>query len=281
MKRTLLLLMVTVLLVSNAVGQQPSGIGSGIGPGSGSKGPTRYTIDGEGFSVLLPTRPALTTTKVTRKDGKEQTKRFLTLTMNSVFYGVEIFENLKPAQPLEEFIAESSANLKFDVATERSLTVDGIAGKEYSSQGQTTTTVIQVFAAEDRLFRFAATGPPSATPEIKAFFSSIQLGKKPMGVDVSLEIFTGREVDTKARLITKPEPSYTDDARNNAVQGTVVLRAVFAKNGKVENIRVVSGLPNGLTERAINAAKQIKFVPAMKDGKPVSMWMQLEYNFEL
>ena len=36
---------------------------------------------------------------------------------------------------------------------------------------------------------------------------------------------------------------------------------------------------SGLTERAIEAAKRIKFTPAMKDGKPVSVWMQLEYNF--
>jgi hypothetical protein len=48
----------------------------------------------------------------------------------------------------------------------------------------------------------------------------------------------------------------------------------------VENIRVVSGLPYGLTEQAIASARKIKFTPAMKDGKPVSMWMQLEYNFD-
>jgi len=94
-------------------------------------------------------------------------------------------------------------------------------------------------------------------------------------------IFTGREVTSKARLISKPEPQYTEDARKNQVTGTVVLKVVFASNGSVTNIRTVSGLPYGLTERAIAAARQIKFVPATKDGHPVSMWMQLEYNFNL
>ena len=94
-------------------------------------------------------------------------------------------------------------------------------------------------------------------------------------------IFTGREVTSKARLISKPEPQYTEDARKNQVTGTVVLKVVFASNGSVTNIRTVSGLPYGLTERAIAAARQIKFVPASKDGHPVSMWMQLEYNFNL
>jgi outer membrane biosynthesis protein TonB len=44
---------------------------------------------------------------------------------------------------------------------------------------------------------------------------------------------------------------------------------------------VVQGLPYGLTEQAIAAARKLKFVPAMKDGKNVSMWIQLEYNFNL
>ncbi|HEX7771073.1 MAG TPA: TonB family protein, partial [Pyrinomonadaceae bacterium] len=94
-------------------------------------------------------------------------------------------------------------------------------------------------------------------------------------------IFTGRDVTTKARLISKPEPQYTEDARKNQITGTVVLKCVFSSNGTVTNIRTVNGLPHGLTERAIAAARQIKFVPATKDGHQVSMWMQLEYNFNL
>src|SRR5437868_754111 len=95
------------------------------------------------------------------------------------------------------------------------------------------------------------------------------------------KIFTGKDVTTKARLLSKPEPQYTEDARKNQITGTVVLKVVFSSNGQVTNIRTVSGLPYGLTERAIAAAHQIKFVPATKDGHQVSMWMQLEYNFNL
>ena len=94
-------------------------------------------------------------------------------------------------------------------------------------------------------------------------------------------IFTGKDVTTKAKLISKPEPQYTEEARKNQITGTVVLKVVFASNGSVTNIRTVSGLPHGLTEKAIAAARQIKFTPATKDGHQVSMWMQLEYNFNL
>jgi protein TonB len=88
-------------------------------------------------------------------------------------------------------------------------------------------------------------------------------------------------VSSKARVLSKPEPQYTEEARKNQVTGTVVLRAVFTSGGQVANIRAVSGLPYGLTERAIAAARQIKFSPATKDGHAVSMYIQLEYNFNL
>lgn len=94
-------------------------------------------------------------------------------------------------------------------------------------------------------------------------------------------IFRSSEVSSRARVLSKPEPSYTESARKNQITGTVVLRAVFSSSGSVTNISTIRGLPDGLTERAIAAAKQIRFTPAMKDGHPVSMWMQLEYNFNL
>src|SRR5687768_593972 len=94
-------------------------------------------------------------------------------------------------------------------------------------------------------------------------------------------IFTGKDVTTKARLISKPEPQYTEEARKNQITGTVVLKVVFASSGQITNIQTMRGLPYGLTEKAIAAARNIRFEPATKDGHRVSMWMQLEYNFNL
>src|SRR5882724_4031984 len=100
------------------------------------------------------------------------------------------------------------------------------------------------------------------------------------GTDYS-RIFSGKEVNSKARVLEKPEPTYTEAARKNQITGTVVLRAIFSANGTVISISPVSRLPDGLTERAIAAAHNIRFVPATKDGHPVSMWMELQYNFNL
>jgi TonB family protein len=93
--------------------------------------------------------------------------------------------------------------------------------------------------------------------------------------------FNPKDVTQKARIISRPEPQYTEEARKNQISGTVVLRAVLGSNGSVTSIRAVSGLPFGLTEKAIAAAHQIKFVPAQKDGHAVSQYIQIEYNFNL
>jgi len=85
----------------------------------------------------------------------------------------------------------------------------------------------------------------------------------------------------RARVLSKPEPQYTEDARRNQITGTVVLRVVFASSGEVVQIHAVRTLPFGLTERAIAAARQIRFEPAKRDGRAVSVSMQLEYNFNL
>jgi periplasmic protein TonB len=94
-------------------------------------------------------------------------------------------------------------------------------------------------------------------------------------------VFSGKEVTTKLRVLEKPEPTYSEAARHAGITGTVVLRAVFASNGSVTNVFVARALSFGLTSEAVKAAKRIQFTPATKDGKPVSMWLELQYNFNL
>jgi TonB family protein len=94
-------------------------------------------------------------------------------------------------------------------------------------------------------------------------------------------VFSGREVTTKARVLKKPEPIFPDGARASGTQGKVVLRAIFSADGTVKHILVIKALPHGLTEASIRAARGIKFVPATIEGRNVSTFIQLEYNFNL
>ena len=287
MKRTLLLLSLLLMIVSSGVSQE-----SGMGPGPQW---SRYTAKDEEFSVTLPNWPGMATSNVARKaDGKRRIERRLRTASDGVSYSIEAFENPKPRQSLEQFIEELglTSEFEFDPATKRNLTIDGFDVVEYSSSKNTFAAMAQFLATEKHLYRFIAGGPVAKQPAVMEFFSSIKLGKNPNGIEVldgpgtpvqpadtKERIYIGKEVDVKARLLTTPVYPYTEDARKHRIGGTVILRVVFAKSGQVENIRVLSGLPYGLTEQAIAAARKIKFTPARKDGKPVSMWMQLEFNF--
>ena len=100
------------------------------------------------------------------------------------------------------------------------------------------------------------------------------------GVDYTRP-FRQNEVTRKALITFKPEPGFTEEARKNNVTGVVRLRAILHASGGVQGISVVKGLPDGLTEKAITAARQIKFTPAEKDGRAVSQYVVLEYNFNI
>jgi TonB family protein len=93
--------------------------------------------------------------------------------------------------------------------------------------------------------------------------------------------FKYAEVTKRAVITYKPAPAYTEDGRKFDVVGVVRLRAVLSKTGEVTNLSVVKYLPHGLTEKAIDAAKQIRFTPAQKDGRLVSQYVVLEYNFNI
>ena len=82
-------------------------------------------------------------------------------------------------------------------------------------------------------------------------------------------------------LLYKKEPEYSEEARKAKYQGTVTLYVEVDPSGRATNIRVLHSLGLGLDEKAIEAVKQWKFKPGMKDGKPVTVQASIEVNFRL
>jgi protein TonB len=70
-------------------------------------------------------------------------------------------------------------------------------------------------------------------------------------------------------------------AMKNKVQGVVRLRVLVGANGGVENVRVIRHLPDGLDEEAIQAAYQLRFKPALRNGAAVTFWISLDVEFTL
>ena len=90
----------------------------------------------------------------------------------------------------------------------------------------------------------------------------------------------GRVPQDVARILVKPSARLTAEALRNGTTGTVRLSVLLSSDGVVRDIRVIEGLPDGLTESAIDAASRIIFRPAEVDGFAVSQRVELEYGFD-
>ncbi|HKP36052.1 MAG TPA: energy transducer TonB [Pyrinomonadaceae bacterium] len=121
--------------------------------------------------------------------------------------------------------------------------------------------------------------PPAASPSPEPTPASSK-PSLPKIVDGE-RIYTSRDVDERLQILKKPTPDFTREARRNNTRGYVILRAILAADKTVKHIEVLTGLPDGLSDKAIEAAKQVKFKPAIKDGKPVSSWVELVYRFQV
>lgn len=83
------------------------------------------------------------------------------------------------------------------------------------------------------------------------------------------------------RVLSAPDPDYSEEARKAKYQGTVVLWCIVGPDGRVRDVKVQRSLGLGLDEKAIEAVRQWKFEPARKDGQPVAVQIGIEVNFRL
>ena len=258
----------------------------------------RYTIRERDFSVLLPSAPAM----IAYDERKEsltglRRRHLIGVYSNGVVYAIYVFER---RQGLNAFIDEFRQQYGESGGFQRKLKVSGSDGVEYGFQNEAMSGVTRYFTTKRNLYVFKAQGSSlvDSAAEVSRFFDSIELEPTDGGIaiveGVGLQsnrpsaylqgediVFSAKDVTRKAVSIVRPEPTYTEDARKQQVTGTVVLRGVLARTGAVTKLVVVSGLQAGLTEKALEAAKQIRFIPAIKDGRFVSMHIQLEYAFNL
>ena len=82
-------------------------------------------------------------------------------------------------------------------------------------------------------------------------------------------------------ILAKPDPVYPDEARKLGIEGEVLLEVIFPASGRVQVVQVTKGLGHGLDEAAVRAAQQIRFKPALEDGKPVDFPATLHIEFRL
>lgn len=251
----------------------------------------------EEFSVLMPGEPSLYLGVITNK-GKRSFERIYSTYANGSVYLVVSYDVTSIKGTLENFKAHHLYD--GDITYERDISVSGFSGKEYKLKFNKIGGVVQIWVTKKHGYAVAVIQAIEQS-ELKDFFLSSFLltpnsdeskvapaQTQPPAVnqvfrktDQDQSPTTVKLVDRKQVIISKPEPWYTEDARQAGITGTVVLRVVLSSTGEVTNIRVDRGLPKGLTENAIEAARHLRFIPGVKDDRFVSYWVHLEYNFSL
>lgn len=96
-----------------------------------------------------------------------------------------------------------------------------------------------------------------------------------------LELAEKSDGTRKARLIYHTEPPYPPEAREKNIEGSVIVGFTVNRQGVPEGIQVKRSLYPSLDQAAVEAVSKWRFEPALKDGQPVSMWMEAEVSFIL
>jgi TonB family protein len=83
------------------------------------------------------------------------------------------------------------------------------------------------------------------------------------------------------RLVFGPDPEFSDEARRAKFQGTCVVSVIVDETGKTQHAHVIGHLGMGLDEKALEAVKQYRFLPAKLAGKPVPVEIVVEVIFRI
>jgi TonB family protein len=86
---------------------------------------------------------------------------------------------------------------------------------------------------------------------------------------------------TMPRVISDAKPRYTREAMRARIEGSVTLSAVVEVDGTVGEVKVLASLHPDLDQQAILAARNWRFEPGRKDGKPVPVQVTLDMTFTL
>jgi protein TonB len=81
-----------------------------------------------------------------------------------------------------------------------------------------------------------------------------------------------------AQLAHRVQPSYPDEAVKENISGTVKLNVIIAKDGKIQQIQVISGHPL-LVQAAIDAVRQWEYQPTLLNGQAIEVDTEIEVGF--
>ncbi len=123
----------------------------------------------------------------------------------------------------------------------------------------------------------AAPGSAAAGDTIGSIMNSTRAAVPRPAIPARVRVSQGVQ---EGLLTHQVKPEYPPLARQARIQGSVILQAVIARDGTIQNLRVISGPPM-LAPAAIEAVRQWRYRPYILNGDPVEVETQITVNFTL
>jgi TonB family protein len=257
----------------------------------------RINTEDEDFSIHMPARPTVHVQRAFNISGV----KFSGAAISTAYHdGVVFIARIYEAPNLTNLTRKCPQIVGISKkATPQKISIGNYQGEEYLESGDNYYRYTRCFTTTARFYVVEAAARNETDPNIKRFLSSLELGgmkviersntvseeagtsNQPLATlpTDSKSIFAENEVTRPAVIIYKPMPVYNPIAKAARISGKVKIKLVLSASGEVSDIEVLKGQKGGLADGVIPVLKHIKFLPAQNDGRLVSQYAEVEYNF--
>jgi protein TonB len=150
---------------------------------------------------------------------------------------------------------------------------------------------LALFAAQAPTPAAPSTQPPAAQPAQPAPTTPTDHASPTPNTNASPTLKVGGGV-TAPKILYQPEPQFSKLARKQKVSGVATVSLIIDTEGNPTNVHISKSMADSVDQKhreaalsldqaAVDAVKQYKFKPAMQDGKPVAVYLNVEVNFKL
>jgi TonB family protein len=146
-----------------------------------------------------------------------------------------------------------------------------------------TQALVFIFACadEETVSELAAATELKLDPATSGCFSNTAIAKdKPPNSLSNTTVPSSSEDMKPPRVIFNPEPNYPQEARKGHAAGTIIIEMIVGRDGRPRDVKVNRGISPELDQAAVDAAEKWRFQPGTKEGKPVSIKISVEFDFE-
>lgn len=278
-----------------------------------------FEPSGENFSVRMPKQPSQEPVEIPNMPNLSGMA--YSATGGRIYYTVKSIRAERGGSPqsrLNDFIAKfrealSKTSPSARLTNDRAISLGGFVGGQYRISTPNARALVRIYSTRQRIYVLEVTGGDEEDAPVAWFLDSFTIKEPPppppnnnaggdrpprnpgwqpppptykqcacdsLGNPVD-QAGTNDLVTRNAIICTKGDLELTDEAVKHQFNGEVILNVELLKDGTVGNIEVIQSQPYGLEQKAVEAARQYKFCPALQDGQPATQFMKLTCKFSV